>query len=575
MAVTKIQRENPATLGMFHGVMDERWLLINSLIGGTEEMRNQGERYLPRHSREYGTDYDNRLARSVLINYFDLTLATLAGKPFTEPLKFHDDMPEEIRGTVEDPGQSSSDKDPKPDRVVTGGWIEDIDLEGNHIDQFAARVFRDGVAKGITHILVETPAKEPGRRYTLADEKKEGIRPYFVHLHPERVIAANCVRQNGAEMLTHIRWLESEVVRDGFAEKEVISIRSMTLMIDPKTGTKHVNVEKYRKLEKPVNGIPWAKVGKTEETELEMIPVFTFYANKEGFMLAKPPLLDLAHMNVLHYQRYSDHINALTVASFPILAASGVAAEDAGNITIGPRNVLTLEDPASKYYYVEHAGLALTASKDNLTDLENQMGLYGASLLRKRPDRETATSRSIEEKNTSSDLQRMAVNFKDVLENCFKAMAILGGIGDDGGSLTIHTDFAFEGGDVVDLQTLQVAYKDRAISREGFIRELKRRGILAEDFHSEEDLAQLIKEKEAQLGAFYNEKLAEIEKQTEGQVKVTEKAGESQIKVAEKAGENQMKLADKNAETAKAVAKSKPATAPVGGKKQPAKQPAK
>lgn len=563
------EKENPATPGLFHGVMDERWHLINSLIGGTEQMRLEGTKYLPQHGREYDSDYNERLTRSILINYFDLTLSTLSGKPFTEPLQFGDDVPVEIRGELEQAPAEKSENATK-DIDLKGGWIEDIDLEGNHIDQFAARVFRDGVAKGYTHILVDSPEKEPGRTYTLKDEQDEGIRPYFVHIPPENVIAANCVRQNGHEILTHMRWYEAGTKRDGFAEVETISIRAMTLMIDPQTGAKKVNVERYEKIPGKSGGSvkSWQKVD-AKPTDLDYIPVFTFYSKRDGFMLSKPPLLDLAYMNVLHYQRYSDHTNALTVATFPILAASGVAPEDAGNVTIGPRNVLTLEDPNSKYYYVEHAGIALTVSKDNLTDLENQMGLYGASLLRKRPDRETATSRSIEEKNTSSDLQRMALGFKDVLENCLKAMAQIGGLGDDGGSIIIHTDFAFEGGDVVDLQTLQVAYDKRAISRVGFINELKRRGILAEDFHTDEDLKHLIEEKEKQLGAFYNEKLAEIDKQTEGQVKVTQETVKGQKDIAKQTSEQAAKEADKarthqtqEAEKNRKAVKEKPAKAP-------------
>lgn len=560
------EKENPATPGLFHGVMDERWHLINSLIGGTEEMRRQGEMYLTRHGREYESDYNERLKRSILINYFDLTLSTLSGKPFTEPLQFGDDMPSEIRGMPEE-APSAKSEDATKDVSLVGGWIEDIDLEGNHVDQFAARVFRDGVAKGYTHILVDSPSKEPGRTYTLKDEQDEGIRPYFVHIPPENVIAANCVRQNGHEILTHIRWYEAGTKREGFAEVETVSIRAMTLTIDSKSGIRKVNVERFEKIPGKTGGSAksWQKVD-VKQTDLAYIPIFTFYAKRDGFMVSKPPLLDLAYMNVLHYQRYSDHMNALTVATFPILAASGVAPEDAANVTIGPRNVLTLEDPNSKYYYVEHAGIALTTSKDNLTDLENQMGLYGASLLRKRPDRETATSRSIEEKNTSSDLQRMALGFKDTLENCFKAMAKIGGVGEDGGSIIIHTDFAFEGGDVVDLQTLQVAYDKRAISRVGFINELKRRGILAEDFHTDEDLAHLIEEKEKQLGAFYNEKLAEIEAQGAINKEIAKTGVDGQLQVAEKAGANQMALAEKNAETAKQVAKSKPVKEPAKAK---------
>ena len=477
----KSEIENPANPSHAHSIMTPRWAKINALLGGTEAMREAGPIYLPQHHREYDEDYEERLECSVLLNVFEITVDTLAGKPFTQPLVLQDDVPEIIRNE----------------------YVEDIDLQGNHIDQFAGRVFRDGIAKGLTHIMVDTPALMDGEERTLAQERDQGIRPYLIHLPPENVLGADSVTIKGHEVLTHFRSYEAELERVGFAEQLAEFIRVFDLeVVEESEGDEMpkfaVRLRRFRKEDKKKNGKDQWTLIEDRITQHESIPVHTFYAQRTDFMLSKPPLLDLADMNILHWQSYSDQINILKVARFPLLAASGI--EDTSETTLGPRNVLTTDDSSARYYYVEHSGTAIEAGRKSLEELVDQMGLYGATLLRQRPDRETATSRSIEERNQSAPLQKMALAFKDILENAFRTMASMIGL-DSGGSITIHTDFGFDGGEVVDLQTLQVLYRDFAISREAVLGELKRRGILSEDFDIQADEDQLRKEIEARIGA--------------------------------------------------------------------------
>lgn len=488
---TKAEIESPANPSQAYLAMAPRWSMINALLGGTEAMREAAEELLPRHHREYAEDYEERLRCSVLFNVFEITLDNLAGKPFTEPLTLEEDVPADIVN-----------------------YAEDIDLKGNHIDQFSAMVFRDGLAKGLTHIMVDTPSKDGENPRTLAAEREAGIRPYMIHVQPENVLAADAVVINGEEVLTHLRIYESDLERVGFAEKLVERIRVFNLVVDDE-GNLMVVVTVYRKAERKVGGKDRWAIERTIPTEHTEIPVYTFYAHRAGFMQSKPPLLDLAYMNVQHWQSSSDQFNVLKVARFPILAASGIETDNA-ETTLGPRNVLEIDNPEGRYYYVEHTGAAIEAGRKSLQDLVDTMALYGATMLRRRPDRETATSRSLEERNQSAPLQKMALAFKDTLENALRGMAMMIGE-EDGGSIVIHTDFGFDGGEVVDLQTLQVAYKDFAISREGFLQELKRRKVLSDEFDVDEDATQLLKEIEERIGAILTKPTAATEEPEDGE----------------------------------------------------------
>jgi hypothetical protein len=473
MASKTDKRNDPSTTSMAYDMMSPRWQMIQSLMDGTEGMRNAGELFLPRHPRERNIAYDERLTRAVLFNLFELTLDLLSGKPFTEKIVLEDGMPSNI---VE--------------------YAEDIDLQGNDLTRFSYEVFREGLAKGFTHVLVDAP-KASEEVVSLADEEAMGIRPYFVHIQPEALIFAESERLRGEEVYTHLRFLQTEVSRDGFMEvhKEYIRILDLMSDVNLETGEEElfVRCEWWHQPEKGKDKGKWVvDRSKTAIIELDRIPLQTFYTNRDGFMVSKPPLLDLAYMNVEHWQSYSDQTNILTVTRFPMLASSGVSDYDMESTVIGPREMLIADDPSARFYYVEHSGAAIAAGEKSIKDLENRMASYGSSLLQKRPDRETASARAAAEESVTSPLQRMVHAFRDFLKTSLGYMNELdGGKAEAVTAVDVRDDFSSENVDAVELQTLQVAVKEGYISRQGFLEELKRKRVLSPDFNVEDDFALL------------------------------------------------------------------------------------
>ena len=49
------------------------------------------------------------------------------------------------------------------------------------------------------------------------------------------------------------------------------------------------------------------------------IPLVTIYSGKTENLVSKPPLLDIAYLNLAHFQRQADLIHSLHVASQPML----------------------------------------------------------------------------------------------------------------------------------------------------------------------------------------------------------------------------------------------------------------
>lgn len=461
----------PATPSAAYERMAPRWGLMNALLGGTETMLEAGQALMPKHQEESDASWQRRLAGATLLNMTELTLDMLAGKPFADPVKLGEDAPAQHEE-----------------------WAEDMDLQGNNIDVFARRWFRDGLAKGMSHVLVDMPRRVDGEVRTLADDKAEEVRPYLVHLPAESVIFMSGTMVNGREVLDHVRIAEAEVTRDGWAEVTVERIR----VLEPGL----VQLWELRKARNRKE--QWVKVDEWA-TDLDYIPLVTFYTERQGLGLAKPPLIDLAHMNKRHWQLDSDLNNIISVACFPMLAMSGVdqneAGGDGGLMRLGPNQILATRSEHGKFYYVEHTGAAIETGEKKLHHLEETMSAYGAQFLRDKPGDLKATVRALDTAEALSQLQAMALTFKDALEQVLAIMSDWAGLGDDGPSVEMAVDFGLNDPDESGWTAIENARKRREISRKALISEMTRRGWLADDYDPEADKAVIEAELQDEVNA--------------------------------------------------------------------------
>jgi hypothetical protein len=447
--------------------MAPMWSMINTLLGGTGAMRAAGKVYLPQYPGENDDNYKARLARAVLYNAYFETSKKMTNKPFSKPLTIN--------------GVHASIKE----------FMDDVDLQGHDLHKFAREVFGDGLNHGYTAILLDFPVVDQAQVQTKADEDALKIRPYMVHVKAENIIAAYTDVVNGREILTHVRIAECEVKRVGFEEVMTERIR----VLEPGTVTIWEKVKDK-----------WQK-GSTVSTRLKYIPMVFYYTNREGCCLANPPLLDLAYKNVEHWQSSSDQRNCMTVARFPILAASGVTLEE-GKKVIGPRSLLRCSDATGKFYYVEHSGAALNVGKEDLDTLKEEMSMMGIQLIRKpqATGKETATKTQHDAEAQHSDLEAMVIDLEDTLEEALEIMvdwATPSGSGTKGdleveaGEIEIFKDFSISAREGADLDFLFKMRTAREISHEAFIAEVKRRSVLSDSFDMEADQEILDTEKPA------------------------------------------------------------------------------
>jgi hypothetical protein len=419
--------------------MQSDWELARALLGGTKAMRAAGEKYLTKWPNEDAEAYKCRLASAVLFPAYSRTVQTLAGKPFSKPLTIGDDTPPQI---VE--------------------WMADADQQGRNLHSFAADIMEMALGYGFGGILTEYPRAEGVR--TVADERAAGLRPYLVQIFPWQVLGWKVRRINGKEVLMQLRLLESVTEDDGdFGEKNIEQVR---VLIPGAWAT-------YRSNDKGV----WA-LHDQGITSISFIPFVPVYGHRTGFMTGKPPLIELAHMNVKHWNSQSDQDTILHVARVPILFLK--CFPDTFTLTVGGGAAIKADSPEADGKFIEHTGAAIEAGKVSLDDLKEEMRQAGAELLVIKPGTVTATQHSNENAVGMCALQRITNDLKDALDLALQYCAEWVGL-PDGGSVTLFTDFGSATLAEASAELLLKVTQAGKMSDESLHTELQRRGIRSPD----------------------------------------------------------------------------------------------
>jgi hypothetical protein len=222
-------------------------------------------------------------------------------------------------------------------------------------------------------------------------------------------------------------------------------------------------------------------------TTLNEVPFVPIYAGRYGFMRVKPPLIEVAHLNVAHWQSASDQQTILHVARVPILTVTGVD-DEAFKLEVGASAAIKLPE-GSKMEYVEHSGAAIGAGVTELEKIEERMRQAGAELLVLAP-RMTATQVMTENVVGLSLLQRITLTYQDALNQALAITARWVGEA-NGGTVTLFNDYGVATLQEASAQLLLQTNQAGKLSDETLHSEFQRRGILDAATSWEDEQARL------------------------------------------------------------------------------------
>lgn len=463
--------KNPATVHPKYSAMELDRYVCRTLMGGTTAMREARTEFLPQEPGEDPADYENRLARSFLYNGFKKTVVSFAGRVFDRPIRLS--------------GSTALEE-----------WAKNITNDGRDLTTLARDLWSTGVAEGMAFILVDYPQNpSPG---SLAEERRRGLRPFMREIEPKDLIWWHWVNLDGVPKLVEVRIRESEIGDDGqtieqirriFYERQTDKSYSSTLMFE---------VYQQGGVDAVGKAVGWQLVQSGTMIGVDKIPLVAIYFNeRQGVLQAKPPLRDLADLNIAHWQSYSDQRHILHVARVPVLFGKCLQLKPNEKLVIGVNRSIIATSADADAKYIAAPSEPINAGKDDLVETERRMDAMGVQLmLDRRPGSETATGRAIDKAQEESALQFMAGSLRAGLTDAVRLMNEWDGHPEQEFELVMNSTFDLVSFDASEVEQLSKARERGDISRETWWSEALRRSILRDDFDPEEEKKRLEEEEE-------------------------------------------------------------------------------
>jgi hypothetical protein len=162
---------------------------VEAIIDGINCVRDGKEIYLPKFPKEDADDYKYRNSCGTMTNVYRDIVESLSSKPFAQEVKITKGETPEIAAIV-----------------------ENINGRGDHMHVFLGETFFRGINSAIQWILIDYPTVEidPNAPPLLQkDEKKLGLRPYWVQVRAKDVLQVKTQNITGVEELSYVRVWEN------------------------------------------------------------------------------------------------------------------------------------------------------------------------------------------------------------------------------------------------------------------------------------------------------------------------------------------------------------------------------
>ena len=427
--------------------MVKGWEIMKAVTSGTEYLRDNSEAFLPLEPREDYTAYLSRVNRAVFSPYTQRLIRAATGLIMRKPITL-----------IGDP-------------YWTDLFAKDVDGCGSDLDEYARRVLICSLTYGQSHILVDYPA--PTGALSLAEERAQNRRPYWIEIDPTNIYGWRLDREVNYGSIIQARIAEKAVIPSGeFGEQVYDQVRVIEpgkyrvyRKASPKKDLINLEDESYAgNFDGPEDEKDYDLVD-SGEFSLGEVPLVSVYSGKTDTLTSKPPLLDIAYLNLAHFQRQADLIHSLHVASQPMLVLEGWD-DQTKDMSISVNYAMATQ-PGNKVYYVEPASSAFEAQTNEIQELQLQMATLGISTLSQQKFvAESADARRLDRVDTNSMLSMVSLELEQKLQKVFNLSADYLGINPP--EVKISRDFDIDRLIGQDIDALTALFDQKVIDREEF-----------------------------------------------------------------------------------------------------------
>nr|DAP61580.1 MAG TPA: portal [Caudoviricetes sp.] len=385
-----------------------KWQLMRDALAG-EVAR---EKYVPKLSDQEAEEYSAYVGRAEFYNATARTQVALTGLLFAKPPKV--ELPEALK--------------------VIG---ENISLDDDTLEALAKNIADECLSVGRCGVLVDLPSVEKSD-YSKLEAERLNLRAYATLYKAENIINWRTTKINGSNVTSLVVLAETytEPTQDEFVDK----IKTRYRVLDLHEGyyrqrvfseTKVGNFEVVSEIYPSANG-----------QKLEYLPFTFFNVNDLKTTVEKPPLLDLAKVNISHFRSEVDLEHGTHFTALPTPYVTGYQGESSEKLKIGSTAVWVINDPSAKVGFLEFSGAGLSTLENRIAVKEKRMSILGARLLLdEKKTAEATETLQMRKSGENAVLTNVASTISEGIASFLKDVAFFENIASENLIYEINTDY--------------------------------------------------------------------------------------------------------------------------------------
>ena len=324
-----------------------KWQLMRDALAGEVAK----EKYVPKLSDQEAEEYSAYVGRAEFYNATARTQVALTGLLFAKPPKV--ELPEALKSIG-----------------------ENISLDDDTLEALAKNIADECLSVGRCGVLVDLPSVEKAD-YSKLEAERLNLRAYATLYKAENIINWKTTKINGSNVTSLVVLAETyaEPTDDEFVDK--IKTRYRVLDLHEGYYRQRVFSETKAGIFEVVSEIYPSANGQ----KLEYLPFTFFNVNDLKTSVEKPPLLDLAKINISHFRSEVDLEHGTHFTALPTPYVTGYQGESSEKLKIGSTAVWVINDPSAKVGFLEFSGAGLSTLENRIAVKEKRMSILGARLL--------------------------------------------------------------------------------------------------------------------------------------------------------------------------------------------------
>ena len=385
-----------------------KWQLMRDALAGEVAK----EKYVPKLSDQEAEEYSAYVGRAEFYNATARTQVALTGLLFAKPPKV--ELPEALK---------------------TIG--ENISLDDDTLEALAKNIAHECLSVGRCGALVDLPNVEKAD-YSKLEAERLNLRAYATLYKAENIINWKTTKINGSNVTSLVVLAETyaEPTQDEFVDK----IKTRYRVLDLHEGyyrqrvfseTKAGNFEVVSEIYPSANG-----------QKLEYLPFTFFNVNDLKTSVEKPPLLDLAKINISHFRSEVDLEHGTHFTALPTPYVTGYQGESSEKLKIGSTAVWVINDPSAKVGFLEFSGAGLSTLENRIAVKEKRMSILGARLLLdEKKTAEATETLQMRKSGENAVLTNVASTISEGIVSFLKDIAFFENIAGENLIYEINTDY--------------------------------------------------------------------------------------------------------------------------------------